>query len=197
MEADRKGHFLLAELEGSNCENGGELKRAAERVEKKYKIVEEDNDAEMQVAWDDVSGASSDAKAVRAARVEEVNCVRKMGFYTKVPISECFNRTGQKPTSIRWIDLNKGDSVNPNYRSRLVAREINTHKRDDLFAATPPLEALKVILSMTAIQNKGEIIMINDIARASFHAKAKRVVFVQLPPPRGHGRGAKKICAGV
>ena len=154
MEADRKGQFLLAELEGSNGENGGELKKAAEKVEERYKIVEENNDAEMQIAWDDVSRASLDPKAVRAARAEEVDYVKKMGFYTKVPISECLKQTGQTPISIRWIDINKGDVSNPNYRSRLVAREINTHKRDDSFAATPPLEALNVILSMTASQNK-------------------------------------------
>ena len=63
----------------------------------------------------------------------------------------------------------------------MVAREINTYKRDDLFAATPPLEALKVILSMTACCNKGEVVMINDISRAFFHAKAKREVYVQIP----------------
>ena len=71
-----------------------------------------------------------------------------MDLYEKVPVSQCYERTGKAPISIRWIDINKGDAEKPNYRSRLVAREINTHKRDDLFAATPPLEALKIILSM-------------------------------------------------
>ena len=83
--------------------------------------------------------------------------------------------------SVRWIDINKGDSQNLNYRFRLVAREINTNKRDDLFAATPPLEALKVILSFTIKGNNGEALMINDISRAFFHAPAKRKVYVQLP----------------
>ena len=62
-----------------------------------------------------------------------------------------------------------------------MAREINTNKRDDLFAATPPLEALEVILSLTTTWNKGEAIMINDMSRAFFHAPAKRKVYVQLP----------------
>ena len=97
-----------------------------------------------------------------------------MNLYTKVPIQQCYERTGKAPISTRWIDINKGDQENPNYRSRLVAREINTYKRDDLFAATPPLEALKLIMSMTATANHGEIIMVNDISRAFFHAKAKR-----------------------
>ena len=37
-----------------------------------------------------------------------------------------------------------------------------------------------MILSMTATSNRGETIMINDVSRAFFHAKAKRPVFVQL-----------------
>ena len=69
---------------------------------------------------------------------------------------------------------------NPNYRSRLVRREFNTHTRDDLFAGTPPLDALKSIISMTASGNKGEVIMVNDVSRAFFHAKACRDVYVQL-----------------
>lgn len=54
------------------------------------------------------------------------------------------------PTIVRWIGIIKGDGGSPNYRSRFVAREVNMHKRDDMFAVTPPLEAFKAILSMTA-----------------------------------------------
>ena len=103
-----------------------------------------------------------------------------MGLYTKVPTQECYNKTGKAPITVRWIDINKGDSINPNYRSRLVAREINSHKKDDLFAGTPPLEALKSIISMTASGNKGGVIMANDVSRAFFQAKACREVYVQL-----------------
>ena len=35
---------------------------------------------------------------------------------------------GGKIIDVRWIDTNKGDSENPNYRSRLVGRELNTHR---------------------------------------------------------------------
>ena len=31
---------------------------------------------------------------------------------------------GKPPISVKWVDVNKGDDLNPNYRSRLVAREI-------------------------------------------------------------------------
>ena len=51
---------------------------------------------------------------------------------------------GKGPIGTRWIDTNKGDDEDPEYRSRIVAQEVNTEKRIDLFAATPPLEANKM-----------------------------------------------------
>lgn len=120
-------------------------------------------------------------KAVRKARGEEIEYIHKMKLYDEVPTAECYQKTHKAPISVRWIDISKGDTERPNFRSRLVAREINTYKRDDLFAATPPLEALKLLLSMAASGNTGEVIMINDVSRAFFHAKATREVFVQLP----------------
>ena len=53
-------------------------------------------------------------------------------------------------------------------------------KREDLFAATPPLEALKIILSMIATDYRGHKIDIIDIRRAYFHADAIRKVYVKL-----------------
>ncbi len=88
---------------------------------------------------------------------------------------------------MRWIDINKGDVDNPNYRSRLVAREIKRDSRTDLFAATPPLEAMKLVLSMLASNNHGECLMVNDVSRAFFCAPAKRQVFVELPEEDGDG----------
>ena len=90
--------------------------------------------------------------------------------------------------STKWIDTNKGDPSNPDYRSRWVGREFKGHDKDreDLFAATPPLEAKKSLIGLAASQmgvdNKyctklGFI----DIRTAYFHAPCKRVMYVQLP----------------
>ena len=50
----------------------------------------------------------------------------------------------------KWIDINKGDLEHSNYRSRFVAMEFNIHRMDGLFASTPPLEALKLLVSDAA-----------------------------------------------
>ena len=77
-------------------------------------------------------------------------------MYVKVPIKECWDQTGKDPIGTRWIDINKGDEMNPEYRSRLVAQEIKTDTREDLFAATPPLEAKKMLFSPAASFGKSQ-----------------------------------------
>ena len=193
LQADREGQFLLASVEPIMMTKSGDLLNAANELMKKYKIVEEDLDDQREEAWDDVSGAQLDANEVRRARMEEIEYIHKMQLYTKVPVAECYQRTNKSPISVRWVDTNKGDTERPNYRSRFVAREINTYKRNDLFAATPPLEAMKLILSTAALGNKGEVLMVNDVSRAFFHAKATREVYVQLPEEDSNSSG-EKLC---
>ncbi len=48
------------------------------------------------------------------------------------------------PIGVRWVDVNEGNKIHPEYRSRLVAKEINIDKMMDPFAATPPLESKKL-----------------------------------------------------
>ena len=74
------------------------------------------------------------------ARSGEIKEVHKHKVYHKVPTKECWDRTGKAPIRTIWIDTNKGDKIHPELRSRLVAKDYNTGKRPDLFAATPPLE---------------------------------------------------------
>ena len=174
LEANRQGHFMLAELNNEKSDNGMDMTRETEKIKNQMPTADEDVEEEMMTTWDDVTGAELNPKAIKATRAEEIAYVRKTGLYAKVPIKECLMKTGIQPINTRWIDINKGDTANPNYRSKLIAREINTHKRDELSATTPPVEALKIILSMIACYNKRKTVMINDISRAFFHTKAKR-----------------------
>ena len=102
--------------------NTKQLIDEANQIKGKYRTVEEDQTEELEIAWDDVSGAELDPKAVRQARMEEIEYVRKMSLYTKVPTKEWYNKTSKAPIIVRWIDINKDGSINPNYKSRLLAR---------------------------------------------------------------------------
>ena len=109
----------------------------------------------------------------------------KHKVYRRVPRGTSKTVTGKQPIKIRWIDINKGDEKFPNYRSRLVAKEINRCKSSDMYAATPPLESIKFIISMAAStdgkQNSNIKLMVNDVKRAYFYAPSRRRVFIELP----------------
>ena len=86
-----------------------------------------------------------DKDSVIAARKLEINYFKKMGVYKKVPRLRA-RELSCKVIITKWLDTNKGDDITPNYRSRLVGREIKRANRVDLFAATPPLETSPNVL---------------------------------------------------
>ena len=133
-------------------------------------------------AWDDVTGSELDAESVRRAREVEMQFFKDMNAYTRCS-RDCVEKEGGKIIDLKWIDTNKGDSANPNYRSRLVGREYNTYKDNSLYAATPPLEALRVILSFAATVDEDgpKQVMVNDVSRAYFYAAVQRSLFIELP----------------
>ena len=69
---------------------------------------------------------------------------------------------GRSPISVRWVETNKGDDENPNIRSRLVAREIRMAGQDAIFAPTPPLESLRMVLSYAATDIAGHVSHVRD-----------------------------------
>ena len=134
------------------------------------------------IAFDDLTGDELKPALMKAARKEEILYFKEMGVYEKVDIEESFKITGKAPIAVRWVDVNKGDSISPKYRSRLVAKEFNTGVNHDLYAATPPSECLRLMLSMPASnRSKDTTLMYADVSRAYFYAKAERPVYVKLP----------------
>ena len=133
---------------------------------------EDEQDAWLMEAWDDVNGKALNPAKVKNARKEEIGYYYKMKMYDKVPISECIARTGKQPIGVRWIDHNKGDDLHENYRSRLVAQQFNSGPMEDnIFAAAPPLEALRMVISNATTGKKKKVIIIADVSRAYMYAR--------------------------
>ncbi len=63
----------------------------------------------------------------------------------------CWRITGRALVGVTWVDTNKGDEEKPEYRCRLVAKEIKNDKRED------------------------------DVVRAYFHTKARRRAHMGSP----------------
>ena len=91
---------------------------------------EDEDDMQCAEAWDDVSGKELDPRKVRAARREEMEYYKKMGVYDKVPLEECYKKTGKAPLKARWIDIDKGTR----YRSRWVAKQFKNSDAEEWFA---------------------------------------------------------------
>ena len=67
-----------------------------------------------------------------------------------------------------------------------MAKEFNTGAQEGLFAATPPLEAVRLLLRDAATAggarpDADRVGMINDVARAFFEAPAVRNICVEIP----------------
>ena len=73
------------------------------------------------------------------------------------------------------------------YRSRLVCMEVRRGEVEAIFSATPPLEAARVLVAIAASEDPRRVqdpykVMVLDVSRAHFYAKAVRDVYVRLPP---------------
>ena len=103
----------------------------------------------------------------------------------------------------RWIDINRGDDVEVSCRGKLVGEEFADKRVDGLFAGTPPLEALRFIVHEAAtVDDSGssevgapeeKVIIINDVARAFFEAKATRKICVELPEECAESLGGRNV----
>jgi hypothetical protein len=146
-----------------------------------------DEDEEL-AAWpekqtfDEITGAVLPADLVKQARAEEVKFMLEWGVWERALVSDCWRETGKPPIGSKWVDVNKGDATKPLIRSRFVVKEIATYKSDDFFAATPPLEALRLLLALAATGGEDTKLEVLDARKAHLHAFADRTVFTQLPP---------------
>ena len=137
---------------------------------------EESNDGLFDHAWDDHTGAFVDAKKVKEARQFEMEYYDKMHVFDKVPIAQCWERTGKAPLKGRWVDIDKGKR----YRCRRVAEQFKGSDSEEWFAATPPIEALRALISHTMSGPKKKALMVCDVSRAFFYAPVQHYMYVEL-----------------
>ena len=106
--------------------------------------------------WDDTTSKELREDLVKSARKGEIDEVRRMKVWTKVPLSQCLAETGKQAIRIRWVDRNKRDEKDPTYMSRIVAKKFKTYASPDLFATTPPVEYTRFLLSCVWQVRSGE-----------------------------------------
>ena len=142
-----------------------------------------------------------------AARREAIDWVHSEGVYESVPRQECKD-AGKKPLDLNWVDTDKSvDRTHKKNRSRLCARKkYKTKKQGKIqralpasqFSAMPPLEAVKVFVSImmsVSVSNKGQPLKLRhyDISRAHFQGTAQRLIYIKLPAEDREKFGEDKV----
>ena len=112
----------------------------------------------------------------RLRDVKKIEWVHSEGVHEIVPMQECRD-AGMKPLDPIWVDTDKSvDPTRRTIRSRMCAREYKTKKQgkiqrslpaSQLFSAWPPLEAVKVLVSVmmsVSLSNKGKPLRLRHYA---------------------------------
>ena len=143
---------------------------------------------------DDKKGGWVDTGLCAKARREEVEYIRCHKMHTRVPGEVCLRATEKALIRTGWAETDKGQPGKPNVRARWVAKEYTTYASPELYASTPPLEALKVVLSEIATGERGgKFLALVNVRREYFYAPARRRVFVELPS-EDHQAGDEHVC---
>ena len=126
---------------------------------------------------------------LREARKEEIKFMQDWKVWEVRTIEECKRVTGKAPIGGRWVGHNKGDADSPKIRCRYVAKDIARWRDGAMCAATPPLEAVRLLLSDLATRRRSgdrrktgqRKALVIDVSKAHLHAFVKRGVYVALP----------------
>ena len=144
--------------------------------------------------YDVNTGEVLDKELVRKGKEDELSRFRELNVYRHVSQEEAHQDPDGVIVDVRWVIVNKGSASEPNIRCRLVCREFaDKGNRDDLFAGTPSLMTIRVILSLLAKRaaNENDIAgMIVDVKGAFLYGKAKRNIYIWLPEEdEGYSQG--------
>ena len=144
---------------------------------------------------DDVLGGFLDPEMVRGGTCRRVGWIPQDAVYCRVPVAEIGSH---KIIKTRWVDINKGDEQSPEIRCRLVAKEVkkrnNTEEESaNFFASTPPLEAVKFLISeamtKTVSRNNPPLkLSFVDVKKAHLCSDVLRELYVELHPKQMNHR---------
>ena len=144
--------------------------------------------------YDEITGTQLNSESVREARADEIRFIKKFDVWTVG--SRPAKGSGYTVVRGRWVDVNKGDSEKPNYRSRYVGQEIKKGVKtafvSEFFAAMPPLSSSKFLLILAVTKTfpgidqipitiEDKVVLFVDVKRAHFVSAAQRKICVELP----------------
>ena len=150
-----------------------------------------DNDDGDQEFRDTSTGLPLNPEMVKKARELEMQYMEELKVLEDSDRDVCMTETGRQLIPTDWVDINKGDSLRPNYRSRLVCQETRRRSTIDVedwaatFAATPSIRSVQIATEFDdnrpkVTSRRRRVLMLLDIARAHPHSQRPRAVFVTI-----------------
>ena len=117
-------------------------------------------------------------------RREYVEYIRRQNMYTRVPREVCLREREGHPSRQDGRRLTRGNQGSPTCARGGSRRNTRHTQRRELYASTPLLEALKVVLSEIATAERGgKVVALVAVRRVYLCSPARRRVFVE--PARG------------
>lgn len=174
-----------------------EITKDIDAREGKHRGQTQEEDEAYEMAWDDVHGGDISTVDLRRARREEIEFMTGRKIWTETSEKECWSVKCKAPVSVRWVDVNKGTPEEPEIRCRLVARDFKNKRdkdREDLFAATPPLEAKRALFSRAVTRRNQKCrtprkLLFVDARKAHLNPKCDGDVYIRLPEEAGAESG--------
>ena len=166
------------------------------QIGKVHDVFKMQDGSTIPIKWDQFKPAYKDeytseelpTAGTHSAIMEELNYFNDK-VWVGVDIKQAQSDPVGKVISSRWVNCNKGDAANPDIRCRLVACEVNHQDDVSFYAATPPLEAKRLLFSEFASQRSrnGQPLQLSfvDVKKAYFNGTPTRSLYIRLPKELG------------
>ena len=105
--------------------------------------------------YDERTGEALETSEVYKGRDKELTKMESFNVKNDITYAEA-KAKGLRLVRSLWIDPAKELDGKPRVRSRLVAQEVNTYKREDVSMGTPPMRVHRAIVSHAATARPGQ-----------------------------------------
>ena len=126
-------------------------------------------------------------EAERRGMMKEMDSMRNFEVYDEVKVDDCTQEKVDGALDCRWVKVWKSEDE---LRCRVVVRgcfqNVEKSEEDNLFASTPSLVTMRLLLCMALARNWG--ITMGDVSTAFLHALMNEEVFV-WPPKQFYPEG--------
>ena len=137
-------------------------------------------DQEMRLAEPLLWESEFPPEAEKKGMIKEMNSMKEFDVYDEVMVKDCAEEQVSEALDCRWVKVWKNET---DLRCREVVRgclqNFEKTEEDNLFASTPSLVTMRLLLCMALARNWG--ITLGDVSSAFLHAAMSGEVFVWPP----------------